>query len=209
MQADKKDKEKKIKYLSYWKTIGLLVIGCLFTLEGLHYGNYFVSIFFGLSTIITIYPFINPKVKIVWIGTKAFKESIAKESSEKMNDTGIFTYNESDFSVKIQSQEEQHNWNDIVCMVAYKRDDFTTDCICLDVFCSNKTQFSINEDTKGWYQFIKRTKEQFPTINKLWDLEITSPAFKKNLTLVYDRENRTLDEVTKTYYLLKIKNQTN
>jgi hypothetical protein len=119
---------------------------------------------------------------------------------ELKEEPGIFSYTATGFLITVEGKEELHNWNDIISMIAYKRDDFTTDCVCLDVLCENNRNIKINEDTKGWYMFTRKTLEQFPQINKLWTLEITTPAFKTNLTLLYDREGRTLEEIMKINY---------
>lgn len=193
-------KEKKIIYKDRRKFGCLVVISCVLCIIALLNSNYYVFGFFALCGMVEVYPLINPRNKVIWIGTKEFKEAIAAESTEKFNAMGIFTYTGDGFSILMKSKTEQHKWTDITSMIAYKRDDLTTDCICMDVFCSDGLNFSITEDTLGWYVFLKKTKEQFPHINKLWDLEITTPAFKKNLTLVYDREGRALEEVMGVSY---------
>jgi hypothetical protein len=85
-------------------------------------------------------------------------------------------------------------------MIGYKEDLFTRDRICLDVFCDNDKSFKITEETLGWFMFLDHSKKALPTIAKYWEIEITSPAFETNLTVVYDRQNRTLKEVTNKYY---------
>jgi hypothetical protein len=48
-------------------------------------------------------------------------------------------------------------------------------------------QFEITESTKGWFQFIEKTKEQFPSISKTWEMEIANPAFERKETELYNR----------------------
>jgi hypothetical protein len=204
------NKEKRIIYKSFWKFTGLVIIGCLFTVAGAVTFHFYLVVFFLFVTLFIAFPLIDPRNKVIWIGSKKYKESLAgdiESSKAKMEkrreEPGIFSYHDNCFEITYNKKQAQYNWNQTVSMVAYKRDDFTTDCICLDVFCDGNIYFGINEDTKGWHQFIASTKEQFPQINKNWDWEITTPAFQKNLTLVYDREGRTLEEVIKTHYPAK------
>ena len=53
----------------------------------------------------------------------------------------------------------------------------------------------MTEETAGWPIFIERLKEQFPTVDEDWNINIAHAAFATNLTLLYDRENRTQEQV--------------
>lgn len=59
--------------------------------------------------------------------------------------------------------------------------------------------FTVSEESAGWHVFLDRVSEQFPFIKKNWHLEISYPAFATNLTLVFEKDNKTLDE-SKAYY---------
>ncbi|HTB32126.1 MAG TPA: hypothetical protein VK808_08880 [Bacteroidia bacterium] len=201
------NKEKKIVLLSFWPFTIQVVASGLLALSGILGGNIFVALFFIVTTLFLSYPLYDPRVKISWTGSKKqwdyIKHDIEhniKMLGELKEEPGIFSYTATGFLITVEGKEELHNWNDIISMIAYKRDDFTTDCVCLDVLCENNRNIKINEDTKGWYMFTRKTLEQFPQINKLWTLEITTPAFKTNLTLLYDREGRTLEEIMKINY---------
>jgi hypothetical protein len=119
---------------------------------------------------------------------------------EIYKDIGIFEYQDNGFTINLESGQQKIKWDDIQTVFGYKLDLYTTDCICADIFCGNDKSFRVTEDTSGWFQFQIRLKEKFPNIHKTWEIEIAAPAFETTLTLVYDRENRTLDEAKKHHY---------
>ena len=45
----------------------------------------------------------------------------------------------------------------------------------------------ISEEIPGWYQFVERTKEKFPSIPKQWDFEIIQAPFKTNYKTIYKK----------------------
>ena len=191
-------KGKKIVYRSRWKTLSLLSIGILLTGAGiLLKGNIFGTVFFGLCTLVIAYPLYSPNIKVIWIGSGEYKESLAAEFKKKQEDTGIFTYTINGFEISVKNKTYRYTWTNITCLTAYKKDTMTTDNICMDIFCSNGTKYTINEETPGWYMFVKTTKTQFPQINSLWDLEITTTPFKTNFTVLYDSTGSNPGEVVK------------
>jgi hypothetical protein len=197
-------KEKRIVYLARWRTIGLIAISILLTLAGIVLkGNIYGTVFFGLCGLIVAFPLYNPNVKVIWIGTQKYKESLAADFKRKQEDTGIFSYTKNGFEITVKNTSHRYPWTNITCLTAYKKDNMTTDCICMDIFCADGSKYSIDEETPGWYMFVKTTKAQFPQINKLWDVEITTPAFKTNFTLIYDSDSRKPDDVVKIYYPAK------
>ena len=56
--------------------------------------------------------------------------------------------------------------------------------------------FTISEELPGWYQFILKTKEIFPTIPKDWDIQIIQPAFATNYATIYERTKVNREENT-------------
>jgi hypothetical protein len=161
------------------------------------------TIIFGGGTILFVIKFFQPDFK--WVkdtdpNSKDLKELAEKEFNEINNDNGIFTFNDNAFSIKTTQGVQTIEWTEIKSMLGYKEDHFTTDSICLEVFCDNDKSFKITEETLGWYRFLDHSKKAFPTIDKSWDKEISAPAFETNLMVVYDRQNRALKEVTAEHY---------
>jgi hypothetical protein len=160
-------------------------------------------IIFGGGTILFVIRFYQPDIK--WVkdtdpNRKEFKEQTEREFNEIYNDNGIFTFSDNGFSIKTTKGVQTIEWTEIKSMLGYKEDHYTTDSICLDVFCDNDKSFKITEETLGWFRFLDHSKKALLTIDKSWEIEISTPAFETNLTLVYDRQNRPLKEVTEEYY---------
>jgi hypothetical protein len=159
------------------------------------------TLFFGISTIVLIivrYRRTNGLINN--IENEEFDLKTKNEFENIFNETGIFTYNDNGFFVETEQAKLSAKWTEVKSLLGYKEDHYTSDSICLDIFCDNHEGFSITEETKGWYMFLERSKEALPTIDISWEVEISTPAFETNLTLVYDSQNRTLKEVTDEYY---------
>jgi hypothetical protein len=118
---------------------------------------------------------------------------ISKEDKRKFtarfNDVGQFTYTDDGCIVQLNTEQEEIKWADIERLVAYKRDFYTSDEICLDIVFNN-CQITISEETPGWYQFVERIKLVYPEISQNWDTEIVHPPFATNLTVLYQRKDR-------------------
>jgi len=205
-QLRKKSKEKKVVYISIWKFLLQVFSAGLFTVVGIIVGNSLVAVFFSLSWLFVLYPLFDRNSKVRWYAGTLFSAMDEDFLTPPKNfaisevDPGIFTYTESGFEVTQEGVSYSQNWSDIKTMVAYKLDNLTTDSICISVFCDNDIQFGITEETAGFGTFISKTNKQFPQINKAWIIDIMSPAFRMNLMLLYDRDGRTLEDVTKEHY---------
>ena len=191
--------EKKIVYESRAKLILLLTINWGFVIACTWTGYIWGLLFFGVCALVTTYPLVDPKKKIIFIGTKEYKDQLDKEFKDKLVDNGIFDYTEDGFTITLK-ELKKIKWTQIQSIFAYKVDLLTTDEICIDVFCDYDISFRVTEETAGWFVFLERLKEQFPTIEEDWNINIAQPAFATNLTLVYDRENRTHEQVVGLFY---------
>lgn len=109
-----------------------------------------------------------------------------KTFGEKYSDLGAFEYDESGFTIEYEDFTKQVAWTDITQLNVYKIDQLTIDRIDMEIVYGEKA-FTISEDLAGWYQFVVKTKEIFPTIPKDWDIEIIQPAFEANYTTIYDK----------------------
>lgn len=109
-----------------------------------------------------------------------------KSYHEIYNDLGGFQYDVEGFTINYKDFSKRVNWDEITKLIAYKRDQITVDRIELEIVFGDKA-FMISEDLPGWYQFVIKTKEIYPTIPKDWDVKINQPAFDKNVTTIYDK----------------------
>jgi hypothetical protein len=152
------------------------------------------TIFFGSGTILFIVKYFRTNFNGVKDSDQNiidFKEQSRKNFKEIYNDNGIFTFGDNGFSIKTSEGVQSIKWNEIILIHGYKEDHFVTDNICLEVFCDNNQSFKITEETRGWFRFLDHSKKALLTIDKSWELEISTPVFENKLTVLYDRQNRT------------------
>ncbi len=109
-----------------------------------------------------------------------------KPFDETYNESGIFEYHDNGFTVTYNDFTKTLQWNEITQMNAYKIDLITTDCIVLEIVYGDEV-ITINEELRGWYQFVIKTKQVFPSIPKDWDINIMFPPFAENRTTIYKR----------------------
>ena len=111
----------------------------------------------------------------------------------------LLSFSEDSFTVQVEQVEKTVAWKQVQSMLAYKIDRFATDGICLDVFCDNNVNFTITEESPAWDKFLDHSKKALP-IDQFWEIEIVTHSAPNNVTIVYDRKNRTLKEILKKYY---------
>lgn len=157
----------------------------------------------ALISIILFYYFPNSKIikqfyhKITGYKGNYEIQGLKKSFEEIYNDEGLFNYDFNSFSIQTKESLETLEWKNIQFMLGYKMDLFATDLICLQIYCENDLNFVITEETPGWYKFLEHSKESLEVIEAKWEVNIAMSVFETNLTLVYDKENRTLNEVVK------------
>jgi len=90
-----------------------------------------------------------------------------------------------------QGQVINWPWANIVRAEAFKRDLLTTDLICLLLELAGGTAVELHEELDGWQSFVASLPENlpgFPVVER-WFLTVAHPAFKTNLTTIYERTN--------------------
>ncbi len=119
------------------------------------------------------------------------KKSDTNSNSEKTftdtwNDLGVFQYDQDGFAIKYEDFQSTIKWSDITQINVFKTDLLTIDRIDMEIVCGDYC-LKINEELSGWYQFVLKTKEIFPTIPKDWDINIIQHAFATNYSTIYDK----------------------
>ena len=112
----------------------------------------------------------------------------SKSFDEMYEDIGAFQYDNEGFTISFEEVTEKINWVDITQLNVFKVDLMTTDRIDMQIVYGDM-HFTINEELPGWYQFVLKTKEVFPTIPKDWDITIIQPAFATNYRTIYQKTN--------------------
>ena len=110
-----------------------------------------------------------------------------KPFTEMWDDLGVFQYDTDGFIIIYEDFNKTVKWADITQLNVFKIDQMTNDRIDMEIVYGDKC-FTITEELPGWYQFVLKTKEVFPTIPKDWDLNIVFPAFATNYMTIYDIE---------------------
>jgi len=145
-------------------------------------------IFFGATAAILLWQFINPKNKFVGKNSEEANRIRANEFKHLYNTKGLFEYDDTGFQFFNNGQLSKVKWESITQMVGFKIDLLTIDEICLHIEIQKSENLEISESTKGWFQFLKKIKEQFPSINKTWEIDIANPAFERNETVIYQKK---------------------
>lgn len=114
-----------------------------------------------------------------------------KSFDEMYEDMGAFQYDNEGFTISYEEFTKKINWADITQLNVFKVDQMTIDRIDMEIVYGDKC-FTISEELPGWYQFVLKTKEIFPTIPKDWDITIVKPAFATNYRTIYDKINGTI-----------------
>lgn len=205
---DEKELEgKRVLWTNKWDKLWLLIIPVILLIETLSNPNkynlfWFWVIIIGTSTFTgyVLYHMFHPK--FVWVDptTTEGKKIQAKADELSFSDFGVFSYHDNGFDFIEKGQTHSFLWADIESIFGYKRDLYNVDELNLDVFAKNNFRLHLTENVPGWYQFIDKIKQAFPTIDKDFEAILMFPPFETNLTLVYDFKGRTLDEAMNQYY---------
>ena len=198
--------DKRVFWSNKWDKLWLLIIPAIFLVDiftSNRYSTFWIwTILIGATIFIVyvLYHIFHPKFAWVDTTTKEGREVMTKAFELHYNDLGESEYTSEGFSFVHGDTKPSILWTDIELIFAYKRDLYTVDELDIDVFTKSGQKLHLTEEAPGWYQFILKLKEVFPSIDKEFDVKLMFPAFETNLTLVYDAHGRTLEEVKDNYY---------
>ena len=87
-----------------------------------------------------------------------------------------------------ESTIEVINWAKIEKVIAYKRDCYGFDLMCLAVGGAENA-FEITEEMQGWNELLDRAPDYLPEWQRKsdWYQEVIRPAFKENRTIIFSR----------------------
>lgn len=117
-----------------------------------------------------------------------------------ITELGDFTYSKKGFTLEFDGCIHNYEWGKIKTVLAYKIDMFTYDLLALDILFSDDIALKVNESTRGWFQFLVKLSESLEEIPNDWADTISIPAFETKLTVLYDKQHRTLEEIVKEEY---------
>ncbi len=79
-------------------------------------------------------------------------------------------------------------WNEVKTVLAYKRDLYATDLICLG-FTSPAGTIEVDEEMQGWSQLVERLPSLLPGTPRMSDLweRVAKPPFRTCVTTLFER----------------------
>jgi hypothetical protein len=83
----------------------------------------------------------------------------------------------------------RHRWADVQAVVAYKRDVFAFDVICLALEFPGPTSIELNDQMQGWQPFIDSLPlylDGLPPSDE-WVPAVALPAFATNMRVLFRR----------------------
>ncbi len=97
-----------------------------------------------------------------------------------------------ELGIKLRSQAGQNftiPWPRIKRILAFKRDLFSRDMICLLIEQENKLVYEVNESTPGWAELVNQIPVRLPSAKSHaeWFLGVAFPAFDVSATAVFLR----------------------
>jgi hypothetical protein len=90
-----------------------------------------------------------------------------------------------------EAGECSFRWDAVISVKTFKRDQFTTDCICL-AFETPDGWFEVNEDMKPFGPFLEAVERGLPGFPRQeeWRMRVMNPAFAPNERELW-RRNKT------------------
>jgi hypothetical protein len=85
-------------------------------------------------------------------------------------------------------------WSEVVRVVAFKRDLYTVDCICLAFATADGMTTEVNEEMEGWEALTEALTEHLPG-SKAWSecfSQVAFPAFATNERVIFERTSSTM-----------------
>lgn len=157
-------------------------------------------LFFGVGGIGFLYRLLNPKNLFVTPNSALEKQILAEQFAVAQADMGPFSFVEGGFLLLQEIGTAYYKWADLETVFGYKRDEYVTDEICLDLFFGNTSHLNLTEATAGWYQFLIKLHENVSSIPLDWQIVIAVPVFETKLTLLFDKSGRTQAQAELLYY---------
>ncbi|WP_207496776.1 hypothetical protein [Aridibaculum aurantiacum] len=190
--------ESKTKWIKNVITAVLFVCVILFARHALPPILFWLAIIFfgGMGTFALVW-LLHPKNLFVSPGSQLGEEILDFWKREKEEDYGSFSYTANGFSFKENQHKIFYKWNDIETVFAHE-EEISYDQMCLDIFMHNGSRLEIMEETPGWYKFKERLIKHVSLKPFVWDKE--EPGYDPELTLLYDKKGRTLEEAEEDLY---------
>ena len=77
-------------------------------------------------------------------------------------------------------------WDRVNRIAVYKKDEFTTDLICIEFGLPENITITLHEEMESYDLVVPKMHMQFEGIEKDWYSKIVKPAFKRNYRVIYE-----------------------
>ncbi len=143
------------------------------------------SLFFLLLAFIAID---HPKI---WFSNtldiEALIEKVKNVPRENIEES-VFSYTEDSFTIQLEKRLLTIKWEEILFVRSYKVDQVTVDLIIIEI-CTKDFTFKIHEEMPGFVNFMDIASGKLVNFRKDWFKTVAFPAFKENLTVIYEKYN--------------------
>ncbi|MFM2048761.1 MAG: hypothetical protein RI955_1309 [Bacteroidota bacterium] len=148
-------------------------------------------ILFGL-TIFTLTAIAHEHPRIWFSDTFNLEDELERmngmrQDNHPLYEDGIFTYADNSFTIQLDDKTQTINWDDITLIRTYKVDQYTFDCIVIEIYLK-KTFITINDQTLGHMKFMDNAAKKLQGFKQDWFGVVAYPAFETNLTTIYERQ---------------------
>ena len=90
---------------------------------------------------------------------------------------------------KNENGNKSFRWDDAILLIAFKRDLFAVDRICLGIELKDGETIEVDEEMKGWDSLVQKLPEYLPGCKSFaeWFEVVAFPAFELNATRIFER----------------------
>ena len=120
--------------------------------------------------------------------------------SDSLPAEGAFGFSETGFHLISPHGTGSYDWADLQSVFGFKLDLLTIDEICLDLFFANGSCLRLSESLPGWSALLRHLSTHFPSISPEWEWDVMQPPFATNMTLLFDRAGRALQQAEAAWY---------
>ena len=87
---------------------------------------------------------------------------------------------------KANNKTQLLRWEQVNRIAVYKKDEITTDLICIEFGLPENMTITLHEEMEGYDLVVPKMHMQFEGIEKDWYSKIVKPAFKRNYRVIYE-----------------------
>lgn len=157
-------------------------------------------VFFGGGGVAMLVIVLWPSNLFVKPGSALAEEVSRKIFTDAPEDIGIFDFTDAGFFFSNGKTRSYFEWSQVTAVFAYKAAVKNYDVISLDLFTATGKGLTLTEEMSGWYFLKEGLKQQFPSVPANWDKAIIDIPIDTSLTLLYDKDGRSLSEASPYYY---------